>query len=105
MAADSIWDVGGQKMKLWGQTMLLLSPALSQSFKSLLGRKTTPQKGGKVLRMPSRTPICAGEWHLAQHKKGGGNPLLTISSAHSSPHLPNKDLRIMHPSCNPKLHA
>ncbi len=34
-----IWDVGGQRIKLWGQTMLLLLPALSQSFESLLGRK------------------------------------------------------------------
>ncbi len=48
-----------------------------------------PEKGGKVFRMPSRTPIPAGKRHLAQHKKG--NPPLTILPAHSSPHLPNNE--------------
>jgi hypothetical protein len=44
VAANLIWDAGGQKMKLWGQTMLLLSSALSQSFKSLLEENHT-EKG------------------------------------------------------------
>jgi hypothetical protein len=41
--------------------------------------------------MPPRTPIPAEKRHLAQHKKGGENPQLTILPAHSSPHLLNNE--------------
>ncbi len=74
-AADLIWDVGGQKMKFWGQTMLLLSPALSQSFEGLLGTKP-PWKGAvkfsecllELLSLPEKDI-----W--PNTKKGGGKPL------------------------------
>ncbi len=91
VAANLIWDAGDQKITLWGQTMLLLSPALSQSFESLLGRKSPWKKAAKfsecllgLLSMPKR-----GIW--PNTKKRGRNPPLTILSDHSSPHLLNNE--------------
>ncbi len=52
-AGDLILNAGGKKMTLWEQTMLLLSPALSDSFKSLLGRIPPLKRVVSFLRMPS----------------------------------------------------
>jgi len=58
----------------------------SHSFGSFLGRIPPLERVARFLRMTSQAPS-------AQHdKRGGVSPPcpLTISPAHSSPHLPNK---------------
>jgi len=56
-----------------------------------------PGKGGKVSQNAfSDSYPCPERGIRPNTNKGGGVPPLTISPAHSSPHLPNKDGRLCH---------
>ncbi len=75
-AVDSIWDVGGQKKKLWAQAMLLLSTALFLQFWRSSGEKT-PLWQIRRIRMPSQTPIRTRKRAFRptqKIKRGGGVP-------------------------------
>ena len=61
------------RKKLWGQAMLLLSPALSDRFKSLLGRKP-PEKGASFSECLLELLSVPGKRQLSQHKNRGEIP-------------------------------
>jgi hypothetical protein len=62
---NSIWDVGGQEMKLWGQALLLLSSSSKDFLRG--GKPPPPKKVECLLRLPS----IFGKEKSPMQKKGG----------------------------------